>query len=497
MIIFSAIFLVGFLVLAFKRLDWALMFLLAALPAYLIRFSVLGLPFTLLEGMILISFAVWFLKNTRFKDFLGGKYKVKDFLANSPFSKKVVSEKRFKYPFGVEIILLLFISLLATALGGSTPAALGIWKAYFFEPVLLFILVINIFQGKKDLERVIWALGCGALGVAAWAIVQKLTGLGIENPLWAAEGTRRVVSFFGYPNAVGLYLAPLVALLLGAVASSHQETHPFLCVYPGKFIKEKCNWATSKTKAFLLFISILSVLAIFYAHSEGAIIGLVAAFIVCGLLGNKRTRLVVLSFVVVAIVAIAIIPGGIKLAQQKLTLNDFSGQVRKAQWAETWQMLKGGNRIITGAGLANYQKAIESYHVPGIFYNDGTDKDFRLHVVFNDDYKKKVWRPVEIYLYPHNIVLNFWTELGLVGVLLFVWLFVKIIQYSISSIQYSKKNKDNAGLFLALGILGTFIVIIVHGLVDVPYFKNDLACMFWVLIALLSLLKLQQKNLSN
>jgi O-antigen ligase len=206
---------------------------------------------------------------------------------------------------------------------------------------------------------------------------------------------------------------------------------------------------------------------------------------------------VVLGFVAASVVVIAIIPGGITLVRQKLTLNDFSGQVRKAQWAETWQMLKDDNRIITGAGLANYQKAIEPYHVPGIFYNDGTDKDFRLHVVFNDDYKRKVWRPVEIYLYPHNIILNFWTELGLVGVLLFVWIFALVIYYLSLIIYHSKKNKDNAGLFLALGILGAFIVIIVHGLVDVPYFKNDLACIFWVLIALLSLLKLQQKNLSN
>jgi hypothetical protein len=238
-LIFPLVVLLFFAVLSWKRLDWALMFLLAALPAYLIRFNVLGIPFTLLEGMILISFAVWFFKQTHFKDFLRGKYKIKDFLANSPFSKKAAPEKRLKYPFGVEIVLLLVISLAAAALSGFTPAALGIWKAYFFEPALLFVLIINVFQGKKDLERIIWALGCGALGVAAWAIVQKITGLGIENPLWAAEGTRRAVSFFGYPNAVGLYLAPIIALLLGAVASSHQEVHPFLMRLSWKICKGK------------------------------------------------------------------------------------------------------------------------------------------------------------------------------------------------------------------------------------------------------------------
>jgi len=36
-------------------------------------------------------------------------------------------------------------------------------------------------------------------------------------------------------------------------------------------------------------------------------------------------------------------------------------------------------------------------------------------------------------------------------------------------------------------LLSAMVVIVVHGLVDVPYFKNDLAVMFWALIALMSL----------
>lgn len=495
MIFFAIIFLIGFLALAIKRLDWALMFLLAALPVYTFRFNVFSIPSTLLEGMILISFAVWFFAHTRFKDFVRGRYSVKDFLANSPFAKNKSDGKRLKYPFGLEIIGLLLISLASLVIGGFTSSALGIWKAYFFEPVLLFILVVNIFQDRKALERLIWALGCGALAVAAWALIQKITGIGIDNPLWAAAETRRVVSFFGYPNAVGLYLAPIIMILLGAFWSSHQENHPFLSAYPGKFIKEDYNWINSKTKAYLFFISVISLLAIFYARSEGAIIALAAAFITFGLLGNRKTRLAVLVMIIAGAIALSLAPGAIKTAGEKLALKDFSGQVRRAQWAETWQMLKD-KRIITGSGLANYQKAIEPYHVPGIFYNDGSESysDFRLHVVFDDDYKKKVWRPVEIYLYPHNIVLNFWAELGLAGMLLFFWIFGRAIYYLLFIIYRSKKNKDESGLFLALGILGAFIVIIVHGMVDVPYFKNDLACLFWSLMAILALLDLNVKN---
>ena len=62
MIIIALIFAILFLALALWRLDYALFALIASLPIYLIRFSILGVPSTFLEIMILISFAVWFLK---------------------------------------------------------------------------------------------------------------------------------------------------------------------------------------------------------------------------------------------------------------------------------------------------------------------------------------------------------------------------------------------------------------------------------------------------
>jgi len=39
-------------------------------------------------------------------------------------------------------------------------------------------------------------------------------------------------------------------------------------------------------------------------------------------------------------------------------------------------------------------------------------------------------------------------------------------------------------------------LVIVHGMVDVPYFKNDLAVMFWVLIAMMSIINLEAKDRS-
>lgn len=193
--------------LACRKLDWAVLLIIIALPAYLIRFSILGLPMTMLELMILISFFVWFITKTNFKLFVRGKYGWKDFKENRL--------KREKYPWRWEIVLLLIISWVAIATAGFSNGALGIWKAYFFEPILVFILILNLFKDKKGIEKIILAMAISAFAVSALAIYQQLTGNLISNPLWAAAATRRVVSFFGYPNAVGLYLGPIAMMLTG------------------------------------------------------------------------------------------------------------------------------------------------------------------------------------------------------------------------------------------------------------------------------------------
>jgi len=57
------LFALVYLILCRRNIYWALYVLLAALPAYGVRFSLVGIPMTLLELMILILFPVWFIKS--------------------------------------------------------------------------------------------------------------------------------------------------------------------------------------------------------------------------------------------------------------------------------------------------------------------------------------------------------------------------------------------------------------------------------------------------
>ncbi|MDP2736886.1 MAG: O-antigen ligase family protein [bacterium] len=453
------LFTILFFLLAWRRLDLAVMFLIACLPAYLIRFSVFGLPVTLLEAMIWIVFIVWAIKNfSQIKN---------NFLENFKKETKI----KIRYPFDWEIVLLLIVALAAAGVAGFSSSSLGIFKAYFFEPVMFFIVVLNVMKGGKGREKILWALAVSALAVSALAIYQKITGQLIDNQLWAAVDTRRVVSFFGYPNAVGLYLGPIVLIMVGWLVSIVLN---------------------DKIKAFFISLVIfISILSVYFAKSKGALLGVAVGLIMFGLMANKKIRYATIIALIIISIGIAAYKPARELAIENITLTNLSGQIRKAGWIDAFKMLKDG-RFLTGAGLANYQAAVAPYHTEGIFFKDFGDPDAQRKLVFNETYRTAHWQPLEIYLYPHNILLNFWSELGLAGALLLAWIIGKFFVIGIKNLKI-QKNK-----YIVIGLISAMVAIVVHGLVDVPYFKNDLAVMFWLFVAMMSMINLENiygKNL--
>jgi hypothetical protein len=185
---------------------------------------------------------------------------------------------------------------------------------------------------------------------------------------------------------------------------------------------------------------------------------------------------------------IAIVPGLRSELINQVRFPDKSAQIRFAQWKETWEMLSDNNRWLTGSGLSNYQAAIAPYHKDGIFIKT-SDPDWLRKVLFNPIERAKAWQPLEIYLYPHNIFLNFWTELGLAGLLLFIWIIAKFYTWGIKLQHRLIQLNSYSSRLLLLGFLGAMTASIIQGIMDVPYFKNDLALIFWLLIAGVSALR--------
>ena len=453
------IYCVLFLILNRLNIKSGILLLIFILPSYLIRFKILGIPSTLLEISIIIAFLNYLFNNRKklFKNLL-----------------RKEKENKQSYPFAWEIILILTIAFISVFIGGTTLSALGIFKAYFLEPILLFILILNNFKNEKDIRKIIFALALSSLMVSLMAIWQKITGQFINNDFWAQAETRRVVSFYNYPNAVALFIGPLIPLMFNEIIST---------------FKNKTKIKTILYKLFMLISFISGIMAIYFAKSKGALLALFLVLLLFIFIKLKtKLKLIILSLLLI------ITPTIVYWQRDAINLklsSSLSWQIRQLQWKETIEMLKDGN-FFQGSGLANYQNKIKPYHQEGFFFNRDADPKFRSKLIFGEDqnYRDERWQPLEVYLYPHNIFLNFWCEISLIGALLFSFL---IIKFLIISLNFYKKEKDKRKKKLSLALFFSILVLLIHGLVDVPYFKNDLSTLFWIIFSLLAIMIVSKK----
>lgn len=403
MIFTIAIFCTLFAFLSAKNLRFSIYLIVALLPSYLIRFSLLGVPFTVLESMILIAFVVFLFR-----------YKLSWL--------RTIRENTFFWP----IVFILGIATLSIFTSPNLREAAGIWKAYFIEPVIFYILVIHLIKSKKQLQNIFIALGLSALYLSLIAIWQFFSGWNVPEAFLNLDGTvDRVVSVFGYPNALGLYLGPIIILFTG-----------FLF------------WAKDSRllQFFKLAVIALAFLVIVLAESEAAIFSILGIWLLWGLL-HKKTRYYAIALLVLGLLMFILVPQVSDYLLEKVLLQDYSGFVRRLIWQESFIMLS--DNWLFGAGLSGYQTKILPYHLPTF----------------------------EVFLYPHNIILNFWSELGLTGLLLFAWF---VIIFFWKNIKKYFTSKSIINLTLAMVVLQMTI----HGLVDAPYFKNDLSVLFWIIIAI-------------
>ncbi|MFA5936208.1 MAG: O-antigen ligase family protein [Patescibacteria group bacterium] len=378
------------------------------LPLYVVRFRIGPLPTTLLEVALIILFSVWLSSRLRLSS-LRRQGSSLDRLGWVPAFAGMTKNEWF-WPLG----LWLLAGLISVFVAENHVAAFGLWRAYFLEPAIIFMMLSDLLKTDDDKRAILRSI-CAVLAIiTAWAILQMAGLLPIPSPWNVAPQGLRATGPFPFPNALALFAVPLAAL----------------CFHFALKDKPLLN------RAALFAAFGCGLVAAALAKSDGGLIALAAAAFI-SLVIKKETRRYAIIAAILGTIVIAVIPTTRDIATKQLFFKEWSGKVRLVMWGETKTMLF--DRPIQGAGLGNFPNAIKPYH-------------------------KATW--MEIFQYPHNILLNLWSETGLLGVLAFGWILVTWIRH---------------GRFDALPII---TVILVHGLVDVPYFKNDLAIAFWMMIIL-------------
>jgi len=395
-----------FSLVAWRNRHLALALLAAFLPAYLLRFSIAGIPMTLLEGFILILVACWLLR---------GEWH---------------AVKSLPRLWTLAALAMLAAAIVATVVAPDHRAALGILKAYFVEPILLFFMAATTGKTEQEKERVLFGFCLAAAFASMIGMIQFITGAGIPIP-WDIE--RRVTGPFPYPNALGLFAGPAV-IVAAFRAYATQKLR-------------RIQWTT---------IAIVCTLGVLLAQTEAALVAITVTLFVASLFVHRLRRFIV-PLTAVGMMLVLLIPTWRAFAFEKLSFQDYSGRVRRAQWEETGNMLR--DRLLFGAGLAGYQKALVPYHTH---------------------------QENEIFAYPHTLVLNVWSELGLPGLVAFAYLAWIVFVSSVKTFRLRREHGMVAPA-IAFSCFAALFEMTIHGLADAPYFKNDLAALTWLLLALLML----------
>jgi O-antigen ligase len=298
-------------------------------------------------------------------------------------------------------------------------AGLGLWRAYVLEPVLVFVVLHAVLTEEGQRRRLQRSFLLIVFPLVAWAVVQFMTGQGIPHP-WdvSIAAGRRATGPYPFPNALALFVTPIAAYAFAA-------------------------WVRYPRRLLSLATFIVSVVGILLVRSDGGLVGLLAAMTLT-LLGIRWGRWLVAIGIASVITILGLVPSIRTALWQELTFQGWSGRVRVWMWTETWQMLK--DHWFFGAGFGGYPTVFDPYH------------------------KKRF---IEIFQYPHTLVFNFWSETGLLGLATFTGIIVTWIRERLQA--WRKQRYTDAMIFLA-----PLVAILVHGLVDVPYFKNDLALQFWI-----------------
>jgi putative inorganic carbon (HCO3(-)) transporter len=388
-----AFLLIVFAFIVYFKPTFAVGLILALLPTYLIRYQFHNIPTTFLELIVLIFIGLTLLKKYKDIGSLGRLGRINWFI--------------------LAFVVAGVVSLLVSP---DKKAALGIFKAFIFEPVLFFYATRLVLKKNSDLTTPLNLLFLSAIIVSVFGIIQYTTFIKLPLQFWGTGAeVERITSVFDYPNALSLYLAPLCSFFFAAF------------VFGGRVLNRKN-----------LFIGlVIMVTALTLTFSRGAWLGFgITALVILGLKYPIKRIAAVAVLLILLVMAVPQTRSRIILIARDPSssahLDLMSAGLKKIEQSP-----------IVGNGLFGFRTTLVEQRFDG-----------------------------EILNYPHNIFFNFWVEMGLLGLLSFFGImFLSAQNYKLDPTWYKT------------AAVAYFMTLIIHGLVDVPYFKNDLSILFWFIVS--------------
>ncbi len=414
------------LILIYNQLDIGLTLTIFWAPFFLFPIELYRFAFPMSEILILMTFFAWTIR------ILGvvGRWRQarsSQFPATSLLSLKSLNIIDYT------VIAWVILGILSLLWAEYRPEAMTKLRVMIFEPAAFYLIFRTIVHDRKTVLRIVGAFLLSGCAVAAIGLSQFVQG---DSIITAEDGARRLASVYGSPNNVGLFLGRCI---------------PFALAFLVMPIKQRY-----RTLSFFI-LGILGV-AVLLSQSVGAIfIGVPASIIVVLILAlGKRARFIVLAFAILALVAFLFSLQSERFARV-LEFDSGTNFYRIRVWQSAMNMI--ADHPITGLGLDQFLYA------------------FRGQYIMPD-----AWQEPNL-SHPHNLILDFWVNLGILGVAVLLSLLFGFWN-QVKHILPAARQQDPILLAILIGAIGSMVNLISHGMIDNSVFVQDLCYIFVMLLAL-------------
>lgn len=416
-------------------------------PLYLAKFELRGIPFNVLEATVVILFLgqmIWWLRQGIKMWRVEGKFGVGQWW----FRNRTFLWWSLVYLI-ISAIAVWIVPETQLLTDGNTvyegrKVALGIFKGWIIIPYLYFVMLWFNTREKKDLFTSLYAYIWSALPLVIWAFYQYITGDFITM-----DG--RASGPFVNANYLAMYLAPAVCALWIMIVRGIILGFKLYRFVLGVLLAAAYSVAMLMTQSYgaMLAVLITLMLFLFFAASLHKKFGRVDELAIL-----KKIGYFLGVFALIGLMAAVVLFAPTEKWKLFTEFKERSSNSVRLQVYQVAQHLLEESPFL-GIGFGQFQPRydLEAKEVLG-----------------REPYEL-------IMLHAHNTLVSVWLNLGVIG----LTLFLAMIFYSLRRAFLNHSYEDR--FFRLMGI-SMLLVMLFHGMFDTYLFKNDLAMVFWLVMAL-------------
>jgi len=420
--------------------------------------------------------------------------------------KTDLRKNRILSPMNFSVLAFLLVSIVATLRSPNIYLSfVGAHKFYFWglSAIMGYVIIYFIVLGNLRVNYIEKSINAVLIGSGLVAIYGILQHFGLDFVHWEQSPKERIFSTFGNPNFLGTYLIMVIPLALSrliAIGSSQNSI-------------EETSYKVPFLRWMLVLLCGMLFTCLLWTLSRGPWVGFLASLLVFGILVGKeslrenRKWLSLVLIIFAFITTIFILPKRISKISTQFTADANHTVYRKGSvvrervtsilefkeigvagricaWEDTLKMVK--EHPLLGMGLDTFGLTFQRY------------KSTKFVLIVGKNI---------IADYPHNEFLQVVATMGIIGLSVYLWLWITFLTTGIRLILQTRRfafQQNKLGLkhpvealassvpFLLPGILASVVGLLIQNQFGFSTFTTSM--LFWFLMGITMRLKNQVLN---